>query len=215
MKKFSLLLCAGLGFLGINKADAQLQKGNLLVGATLGDMNLGLQSGNTSFSIAISPKVGWFIQDNIVVGGQVNLGFSTDHYANEFTYGVGAFGRYYFGQKEMVVMKHARFFAEGNFGIKGTNTDQKGTSAGSVSTNGLGIGIGPGVAYFITPNIGLEALLKYDLGVGFGNATTTNAFGINVGFQIYLPSKKARAIYDDATEEYKSKKKAKKTDNDD
>lgn len=202
MRKFTLLLCASIGFLGINKSSAQLQKGNLLVGATLGDMNLGLQSGNTSFSIAISPKVGWFIEDNIAIGGQIKLGFATDDKGTDINYGVGAFGRYYFGQKEMVVMKHARFFAEANAGINGMNTDPKGP-VGSTNTNGLGIGFGPGVAYFITPNIGLEALLKYDLTVGFGNATTSNNFGINVGFQIYLPSKKARAIYNDASQELK------------
>jgi hypothetical protein len=208
MKKLTLLLCASMGLLGMSRSSAQIQQGNLLVGATLGDLKLGLQSGNTSFSIAVSPKIGYFIKDNIVVGAMVNLGFSTDHYSNVFDYGVGAFGRYYFGQKEnMVIMQHARFFVEGNVGITGQNSDQKGSSAGSVSTNGLGLGIGPGVAYFITPNIGLEALLKYDLGVGFGNATTSNNFGINVGFQIYLPSKKARAIYNDAAQEVKEKKK--------
>jgi hypothetical protein len=132
------------------------------------------------------------------------LGFATDNTGTDINYGVGAFGRYYFGQKEMVLMQHARFFAEANVGINGLNSDPKGTE-GSTNTNGLGIGFGPGVAYFITPNIGLEAALKYDLTVGFGNATTLNHFGINVGFQIYLPSKKARAVYNDAYKEAKSK----------
>jgi len=202
MKKIVLLLCATVGLFGITRSSAQLQQGNLLVGATLGDMNLGLQSGNTSFSLSISPKVGWFILDNVVLGGEVKLGFSTDSKGTDISYGVGAFGRYYFGQKEMVLMKHARFFGEASAGINGVNVDPKGPE-GSTNTNGLGIGFGPGVTYFITPNIGLEALLKYDLTVGFGNATTSNNFGLHVGFQIYLPSKKARAIYNDATKELK------------
>lgn len=203
MKKFTLLFCAAMGIFGMKQADAQIQKGNLLVGATLGDINLGLQSGNTSFSIAISPKVGFFIQDNVALGGEVKLGFATDDASTDINYGIGAFGRYYFGQKDMVLMKHARFFGEASAGINGQNVDPK--NAGSYNTNGLGLGFGPGMAYFITPNIGLEALLKYDLTVGFGNSTTYSNFGIKVGFQIYLPSKKARAIYNDAAKELNSK----------
>jgi len=202
MKKFTLLLCTSLGLFGLNQSSAQLQKGNLLVGANIGDIGLGLQSGNTSFSISIEPKVGFFIQDNVAIGPAVNLGFSTDNTGTIINYGVGAFGRYYVSDKNMVLMKHARFFGEASVGINGVNSDPKG-SVGSTNTNGLGLGFGPGVAYFITPNIGLEALLKYDLTVGFGNATTLNNFGIHVGFQIYLPSKKARAIYNDAAKEVK------------
>lgn len=200
MKKIALLLCAGIGLSGLNKASAQLQQGNLMVGASLADMKLGLQSGNTSFSLTIDPKIGYFIQDNIALGAAVELGFATDNTGTDIRYGVGAFGRYYVGDKRMVLMKHARFFGEANVGINGLNSDPKG-SVGATNTNGLGIGFGPGVAYFLTPNIGLEALLKYDLTVGFGNSTTYNSFGLKVGFQIYLPSKKARSIYNDAADE--------------
>jgi hypothetical protein len=204
MKKTVLLLCASLGLFGMSTASAQLQQGNLLVGASLGDIGLGLQSGNTSFSLSINPKLGYFIQDNIALGGEVKLGLATDNTGTVVNYGIGAFGRYYFGQKNMVLMKHARFFGEASAGFNGLNSDPKG-SVGATNTNGLGIGVGPGVAYFITPNIGLETLLKYDLTVGFGNATTYSKFGLSVGFQIYLPSKKARAIYDDAADELNKK----------
>ncbi|MEP6595022.1 MAG: hypothetical protein ABJA71_03705, partial [Ginsengibacter sp.] len=53
----------------------------------------------------------------------------------------------------------------------------------------LGLGFGPGYAYFITPNIGLETLLKYNGIIGFGNATTQSNLNLNVGFQIYLPTR--------------------------
>lgn len=204
MKKITLLLCAGIGLFGFNKASAQIQQGNLMVGASLGDMKLGLQSGNTAFSLSINPKIGYFIQDNVAIGAEVDLGFATDNTGTDISYGLGAFGRYYVGDKRMVLMKHARFFGEVNAGIKGVNSDPKGT-VGATNTNGFNVGFGPGVAYFLTPNIGLEALLKYDLTVGFGNATTYNSFGLKVGFQIYLPSKKARAIYNDAANEMDSK----------
>lgn len=78
-------------------------------------------------------------------------------------------------------------FFEGNVGIEGTNTL-------NVKTNGLGLGIGSGYAYFVTPNIGLETLLKYNGIVGFGNQAYSSTVDLNFGFQIYLSRKKAKAI---------------------
>lgn len=212
MKKISTFLLAGFLLAGVQKADAQIQKGNLMVGANLADLGLRLQSGNTRISFNISPKLGYFIQDNIVVGGEVQLGL--DHRSvssistNEINYKVGAFGRYYISDPRTILLKHSRFFIEGNTGLTGTNSKTEG--APSVTTNGIGIGIGPGVTYFITPNVGLEALLKYDLGLGFGSSVTSHDFTIGVGFQIYLPTKKARAVYDEASGEVREKMKKSK-----
>ncbi len=214
MKKISALIIAGMAIFGTQQASAQIQKGNLMVGASLADMNIKLQKGNTDLSLSINPKIGYFIQDNVAIGAEVKLGFATNSAQNSINYGIGAFGRYYVSSKQLELLKHARFFGEVNAGLVGDNIKPKGMS--SVSTNGLGIGFGPGVAYFITPNIGLEALLKYNLGVGFGSSTTTNDFSIGFGFQIYLPTKKARAIYNEASGEVRSKmKKSNKEDDED
>ena len=205
MKKISALIIAGMAIFGAHKASAQIQKGNMMVGASLADMNIKLQKGNTDLSLTLNPKIGYFIQDNIAIGAEVKIGFAHNSAANSINYGVGAFGRYYVSSKQFELLKHARFFGEVNAGLVGDNIKPK--DMPSVSTNGLGIGFGPGVAYFITPNIGLEALLKYNLGVGFGSSTTTNNFSIGFGFQIYLPTKKARSIYNEASSEVKRKMK--------
>jgi hypothetical protein len=54
----------------------------------------------------------------------------------------------------------------------------------------LNLSVGPGFAYFVTPDIGLETLLKYNGLVGFGSATTQNNLNLSFGLQIYLPGKK-------------------------
>ena len=190
MKKvFSLLMVFSFFFL--TKTQAQLQQGNIMIGSDLADLNLNLGGGG-QFSAAISPKVGFFISDNVVVGGQLNFKIETGGGAGTTTnYGVGAFGRYYLSDPKTVVLKHGRFFFEGNVGINGVSL-----SNGS-NTNGLGIGVGPGYAYFITPNIGLETLLKYNGIVGFGSQAYNSNLSLGVGFQIYLPGKKAKAIVND------------------
>ena len=184
MKKIITLLLVATSVASVS--HAQLQKGNVLVGGDIANFSLGLDKGSY-FQIDINPKAAWFIKNNVAVGGYVNLGLLTAKNSNTQTsYGIGALARYYAGPDQINtdgILRHARLFAEGNVGIEGNNVSH------GPSTNGLGLGIGPGVAYFITPNIGLETLLKYNGIVGFGSDGSTNALNLNVGFQIYLPGK--------------------------
>lgn len=170
---------------------AQTEQGNMLVGANLANIGGTFQNGGSRFNLNLTPKMGWFIKDDIAIGGEVNLGLSTGNSMTDFNYGIGAFGRYYIKDKEIEMSSRTRWFLEANAGINGVNTKSGGMST---NTNGLGLGFGPGLAYFITPNVGLEALLKYDLTVGFGSSTTAHRVGVNLGFQIYLPSAKAKQM---------------------
>lgn len=182
MKKVTVIL-AVIMTAGAFVGKAQIQRGNILVGGNLVDFGLGLNKGS-QFTMTLQPKAAWFINDNTALGTYVNLGLTTGAGAGtSVQYGVGALGRRYFGGNALDVLKHTRLFLEANVGIEGVNY------SGGESTNGLGIGVGPGLAYFVTPNIGLEGLLKYQGILGFGTAATTSNLNLNVGFQIYLPGR--------------------------
>ena len=184
MKKIIGIAVIALSFVLSNQV-AQIQKGNVLVGGDIAGLHFG---GGGYFNVSIDPKVGFFIRDNVAVGAYVNFGLTTAKGSEHtYNYGVGALARYYINDPKTNVLKHGRLFFEGNVGIEGTNTKDS-------STNGLGLGIGPGYAYFITPNIGLETLLKYNGIVGFGNQATSSTVNLNIGFQIYLGRKKVRSI---------------------
>ena len=174
---------------------AQTQKGNIIVGADLAGLGLNFQEGNTQFSLNLNPKAGWFIQDNLAIGPEVTLGLNTQKGATTFNYGVGAFGRKYFGAEAANLTRSTKLFLEANAGIYGQNLS--GDEVEKTSTNGFGAGFGPGIAYFVTPNIALEGLLKYNLTVGFGSSTTNNNIGFGLGFQIYLPGKQVKQIAKD------------------
>ena len=183
MKK-TLSILAILSLLLIQKTDAQLAKGNVLIGADLANFNLGLSKGGKT-DITLSPKAAWFIQNNIAVGPYVRFGYTHQaDSASTTSYGIGAFGRYYVVNDPKVnLLKQGRWFFEANAGIGGSNT------AHGRSTNGLELGFGPGYAYFITQSVGLETLLKWNPIVGFGNAPFTSSLTLNFGFAIYLPGK--------------------------
>lgn len=192
MKKIILSACS---LLLMSVAFSQTQKGNVLVGADLAGLGLNFQEGNTQFSINLNPKAGWFIKDNTVLGAEVILGLNTQKGATSVNYGVGAFGRKYFGEEISNLSRSTKWFMEANAGIYGTNLS--GDNIESTSTNGLGVGFGPGLAYFLNENIALEALAKYNLTVGFGSSTTNNNIGLGLGFQIYLPGKQVKKLATD------------------
>ncbi|QAA82037.1 hypothetical protein EI546_10010 [Aequorivita sp. H23M31] len=208
MKK--VILLSAIFIIGMTEmANAQIEKGNLMLGADLGSglvsqtstglfgFNFGLNEG-AGFDIGLSPKVGYFIKDNFMVGGIVNFGFSKSAEYDGFstrttTYGIQALSRYYLSPGEKGIdnfLKYGRFFLEGNAGIAGVNVKDGPT------TNGFAYGVGPGYSYFVTKNVALETTLKYNGLVGGGNTTYQHALGLTFGVQVFLPSSEAKRKID-------------------
>lgn len=189
MKKtllFSLMLAIFNLLPGISKA--QLQKGNIMVGGDVANLNFTLGGGGY-FQANVNPKLAFFIHDNFAIGGMVNFGLTTSSgNGTHTTYGVSALGRYYINDQDINILHQGKFFVEGNAGIQGVS------NGNGSNTTGLGLGIGPGYTYFVTQNVGLETLLKYNGIVGFGSTPYSSNLSLNIGFQIYLPGRKARAI---------------------
>jgi hypothetical protein len=118
MKKIILTCAIALGFL---TTQAQIQKGNVMMGANISDISFGLDKPNV-FSLSINPKAAWFVQDGLALGGEVNLGLSTVKNAGtNVNYGVGALGRYYGSTGANEVVRNSRFFGEATVGINGIN----------------------------------------------------------------------------------------------
>jgi hypothetical protein len=173
------------------KTDAQIQRGNLLVGGDIANFNLTLGGGG-AFQMRIDPKLAFFIRDNVALGAYIDFGLATAKGAGTTTdYGVGALGRYYVSDPKVNVLRQGRLFFEGTVGIQGVSL------SGGSNTTGLGLGIGPGYAYFITSNIGLETLLKYNGIVGFGSQAYRSNLNLGIGFQIYLSGRRTRQILND------------------
>jgi hypothetical protein len=188
MKK-TLFMLAFVMIAGTFAANAQIQRGNVLVGGNIANFDLGLNEGDP-FRMDINPKAAWFIKDNTALGAYVRLELETAKGKGASVgYGFGALARQYFAGNAVPAVRHTRLFVEANLGIEGENASRSSTNA---STNGLGVGIGPGLAYFITDNIGLEGLFKYNGIVGLGSRPTTSKLDLSVGFQIYLPGATVR-----------------------
>jgi opacity protein-like surface antigen len=194
----------------IHMSNAQLQEGNVMLGADLGSgittsstnglfgFNLGLDE-DSGYNIGVSPKIGYFFSDNFVAGTIVNLGYNNaagddEDVANTFIYGVQAFSRFYIAPSDVDLGESVpvgQFFIETQAGIAGRNIE------GGDSTNGFSFGFGPGYSYFLNPNVALEASVKYNGLVGGGSDNYQNSLGVNLGIQIFLEKSEAKDAMDD------------------
>lgn len=182
MKNKIITFCLVAVCMATTQVKAQLQQGNWLVGGNIADFKLALNSGGV-FNFTIDPKLAFFVKDNLALGAYVHFGLQTSKgNGADVDYGIGALGRYYVSAADVSVIRRTRLFFEGTVGINGTNPHIGET------TNGLGLSIGPGLAYFLTPNVGFEGLVKYDGIVGFGSRVSTNNVILGIGLQVYLPS---------------------------
>jgi hypothetical protein len=182
-----LLLCLA----GSTAVNAQTEKDNLMVGSSIANLQATFQSGTSTVGLSINPKIGYFVRDNFALGAGLNIGLTGAAGVTTLNYGILPFARYYFttGTFES---KRTRFFGEVDLGVSGVNVFATGNNT---STNGLSFSAGPGMAYFITPNVGMETMLKLRGITGFGNSTFAFQPELNLGFQIYLPTARAKKIY--------------------
>ncbi|MDT0685068.1 hypothetical protein [Autumnicola psychrophila] len=197
MKKLLTLVL----FFTFGVTQAQLQEGNLMLGADLGNglvspassglfgLNVGLNDG-AGWNVGLSPKAGFMITDNFMLGAIVNLGHykTSEDSDGVFVYGAQALTRFYVSPGEADVedvVPAGQFFLETNAGLAGRNI------SGGSTTNGFAFGFGPGYSYFLTDSVALEAALKYNGLVGGGNEDYQNSLGLTVGIQVFLPRSSA------------------------
>ncbi|MGI0106833.1 hypothetical protein [Salinimicrobium sp. WS361] len=205
-----VLLLSTLMILGFTATShAQLQEGNIMLGADLGSgvtttptnglfgFNLGLDE-DSGYNIGLSPKMGYFLNDDFVLGGILNLGYynaagDDDETSNTFIYGIQAFTRYYLTPEDVDLgdeVPAGQFFIETNAGLAGTNIE------GGETTNGFAFGFGPGYSLFLNENIALDASVKYSGLTGAGSDSYTHSLGINLGIQIFLSKGEAEDTVD-------------------
>ena len=181
MKKVLLSAVALLAFGFANaqeegKGNGGFAKGDVFVS---GAFSIGSEKtgDDKSSGFEIEPKVGYFVTENIAIGGK--LGYAS--YKAEDVFGdtddmsaltVGAFGRYY-------MTPASQFSLFGQLGFDYSSIDDK---LADVQENEIGLNLGLGLSYFVSNNWSIEATwagLGYTSNDNGGNgAEKTNSFGL-------------------------------------
>lgn len=225
----------------VNVIYGQFTKGTRTIGAFLGSTGFSNLSStytatngnninntkNQNFNLSVSPSMGWFINENVLVGGNLNFNLNITKYTergyltnkgNNFTAGVGAFGRYYFGKSGFMPYTQVTLgtaFGSGStdFTANYSNYSAKGTGKQSGIFNFSG-GAGLGITKMLSKNTGLDLSVGYSFllnsykyayeenrqyvnpvsselsKVNYDYNGTTHGATISVGFLILLDPKK-------------------------
>jgi outer membrane protein len=193
MKK--LTLTALIIFISLG-AYAQFNQGRMLVGGNFSaDFNTNkTKAGSTtttnyrSTTISFGPQFGYFIIDNLAVGGILTVESESIKYEGSdnkdsgTTTLISPFVRYYLDQG---------IFFQGKFDVGSLKTKDKTGTTTTTNTYGVsGFSLGAGYAWFLADNVALEPQIGYQ-SLTYKNKTI-DAKSINgglyilVGFQIYL-----------------------------
>jgi hypothetical protein len=169
MKNFKIYFLSSLFIFVISTSNAQLGKGNLMVGGSLSTA-----VGNGSYQLGLYPSCGYFFTNNVVLGGAIDLSYYrySNGYNNSYM-ALSAMGRYYFTTvKEDKTMPKLPLFLQAKLGI--TSSDGQGVI---FAAGGLGFD------YFLTSNVALEG----SAGINLDNSGFSNVYAM-LGLQIFLPS---------------------------
>lgn len=192
MKKL-LLSAAAVMVFGLANAQETtgttgFSKGDVFITGAVGYGSESTGDNETS-TFTFSPKAGYFVTENIAVG--INLGYTSQTETEEDGLGdtfdtdtntleVGAFGRYYF-----TPARNFSFFGQLAVGMTSSKTEVEGVD-GEYKENGFNLGLAPGISYFVSEHIALEAtfgLLGYNTSEpDVDGAESTDNFNIGANF---------------------------------
>jgi outer membrane protein W len=153
------------------QVSAQTDKGTIMAGG-----QLAFTTNKNASSFRLNPNFGYFVGDNLAVGGNVRFDFSKAGTVSANEFGIGPFMRYYFGKAETkpFLVVSADYL---------TNTVK--TDVTKISNSGFGFLTGLGFAAFLNRNVGVEGIAGYNY-AKYTNADGNGGFSLSLGFQLYF-----------------------------
>ncbi len=182
MKRLTLLMAS---IIFLHTAHAQIEKGSLFIGGSLGFNNYKTQNTPPSYNPAkqsawnISPQIGRAIQKNFIVGVQVNAGGNTNESVNTGTTyknNSTSYGLNFFLRKYYPVASKWMLFGEAGVGggISTGSNKANDTKVASIKGWNAGLNIVPGISFNVSKKLWLEMSFVSLASVGY-SSTKQNA----------------------------------------
>jgi hypothetical protein len=154
---------------------AQTTKGTMMLGGTAGfDVQFIDAAETNPFTLDLQPQLGFFVADNIAVGGNIGLTYFKVSDVSTTSLAISPFGRYYLGSNNIKLFLHAQIgYLTGSTNFDGDKT----------SSNGYQLQFGPGLAFFLNQHVAIEGLFAYDK---WGGDFDASNIGLRLGVQAFL-----------------------------
>lgn len=180
-------MLTALAVLGLTCVQAQdgdvsgFAKGDIFISGQFG-YNSEKEGDRKNNTFTITPKLGYFISENIAIGPKLGYQSNSQEFAGGGeldinTFSLGAFGRYYFTPS-------TKFSLFGEFGVAyQSGKSDNGTT--EITIDGFNLGGGPGISYFLNHNFALElfwGILEYSTLEPDNGGESIDNFNIGVGF---------------------------------
>lgn len=175
--------------------NAQISKGSVLLGGSIGVSSNTSESGNnksTQKSFYVSPAIGVAVKTNLIAGGDLSYSYykNSQPVFNEtkyITYGAGVFVRKYFP-----VSGKFYLFGQARTGINIINSKSEDINGSAQKDKGWGINLGivPGISYAVNKKLHIESgfnniffadyqhLNQQDISQGNSIKTIKNSFSL-------------------------------------
>lgn len=154
--------------------SAQIQKGSLMLGGTVGFNYLGAD-GDGATSVNVTPNLGYFISDQIAIGSSLGFALVVSDGESSSAFGLSPFGRYYNNGTG-----RNRFFGQVKIGVLTGDSDFADDSAAWL------FGLGIGADFFLNDNVAIEALLGYQRLYYPEYEAGLNNIGLNFGVAAFI-----------------------------
>jgi hypothetical protein len=174
---------------------SQYSKGNVLLGGTLSYQSVKFSGQESTNNFVFLPTIGYFVSDNISLGGSLGIGFSKGE--SPFLDAIEKTTDIYFGPvarfyKSLDDEKKFNFYLQTSVLFTRSRSKIEGSGIGGEGkSNGLEINIGPGFAYYPSKKIAIELKLQGLEYLDSNNELSVfvfdlSSFSPSVGFTILL-----------------------------
>jgi hypothetical protein len=205
MKKTIFLLVLILAVIKSHEAEAQIEKGNWMLGGSISfnrsasDYTSSFGSGTwKSYTFDFAPDIRYFVVDRLAVGLRIPFSYTStidDEPSSKYTsYAIGPTLRYYFPvNKKWAIFTDVTY----SFGSQvskvpvydGSWVTQKATNNYSLFSAGLG------TTYFLTPSVGIEGTFSYNAAQTnydneYDNESSSGTLSFDIGLQVYFSRNK-------------------------
>lgn len=152
--------------------SAQIQKGSIILGGTVGFNNVS-EEGESITVVNVSPTAGFFLNDRFALGSSLNFAVLASEGEDATTIGLTPFVRGYFNGSGT-----ARFFGQLSLGFQSLLSGDEGTTL-------LVLGAGIGADFFLNEHVAIEGFLGYQRVQDPGDFGTNN-IGLNFGIAAFI-----------------------------